>query len=74
LSRSPRRRQIAEREQGARQEEDQVILGGLTITLPVFANGQGLRAVGTARAARLRAELDAARPRVQIEVRTAFDA
>lgn len=62
------------RVQYSREEGDQVILGGLTITLPVFAKGQELRAVGTARAARLRAELDAARQRVQIEVRAAFDA
>jgi cobalt-zinc-cadmium efflux system outer membrane protein len=62
------------RVQYSREEGDQVILGGLTITLPVFAKGQELRAVGSARAVRLRAELDAARQRVQIEVRTAFDA
>lgn len=39
------------------------------MTLPAFANGQDFRAVGSARAARLRAELEAAQTRVQIEVR-----
>ena len=46
----------------------------MTVTLPMFSKGQEQRAVGSARAARLRAELDAARTRVQLEVRAAFDA
>ena len=46
----------------------------MTVTLPMVSKGQEQRAVGSARAARLRAELDAARSRVQIEVRAAFDA
>ena len=46
----------------------------MTVTLPMFSKGQEQRAVGSARAARLRAELDAARARVQLEVRAAFDA
>jgi outer membrane protein, heavy metal efflux system len=58
----------------AREEGDQIVLGGMTVTLPTFSKGQEQRAVGSARAARLRAELDAARSRVQIEVRAAFDA
>ena len=58
----------------AREEGDQIVLGGVTVTLPVFSKGQELQAVGSARAARLRAELDAARTRVQLEVRSAFEA
>jgi cobalt-zinc-cadmium efflux system outer membrane protein len=58
----------------AREEGDQIVLGGMTVTLPMFSKGQEQRLVGSARAARLRAELDAARSRVQIEVRAAFDA
>ena len=46
----------------------------MTVTLPMFSKGQEQRAVGSARAARLRAELDAARARVQLEVRAAFEA
>lgn len=58
----------------SREEGDQIVLGGMTVTLPMFSKGQEQRAVGSARAARLRAELDAARTRVQLEVRAAFDA
>jgi cobalt-zinc-cadmium efflux system outer membrane protein len=58
----------------SREEGDQIVLGGLTVTLPVYSKGQEQRAVGSARAARLRAELEAAKTRVQIEVRAAFDA
>ena len=58
----------------AREEGDQIVLGGVTVTLPVFSKGQELQAVGSARAARLRAELDAARARLQLQVRSAFEA
>jgi cobalt-zinc-cadmium efflux system outer membrane protein len=58
----------------SREEGDQIVLGGVTVTLPMFSRGQEQRAVGSARAARLRAELDAAKTRVQVEVRAAFDA
>jgi cobalt-zinc-cadmium efflux system outer membrane protein len=57
----------------SREEGDQIVLGGLTLTLPVFSSGQELRAVGSARAARLRAELEAARARIEMEIRSAFD-
>ena len=58
----------------SREEGDQIVLGGVSVTLPLFSKGQEARAVGSARAARLRAELDAAKARVQVEVRAAFDA
>lgn len=58
----------------SREEGDHIVLGGVTLTLPVFSNGQELRAVGAARAARLRAERDGARTRVHTEVRAAFEA
>ncbi len=58
----------------SREEGDQIVLGGMTVTLPVFSKGQEQRAVSSARTARLRAELDAARTRVHLEVRAAFDA
>ncbi len=58
----------------SREEGDQIVLGGLTVTLPLFSKGQELRAVGAARATRLRAELDASRARVRLEVRSAFEA
>ena len=58
----------------SREEGDQIVLGGVTLTLPMFSKGQEQRALGSARAARLRSELTAARSRVQVEVRAAFDA
>jgi cobalt-zinc-cadmium efflux system outer membrane protein len=58
----------------SREEGDQIVLGGMTVTLPMFSKGQEQRAVGSARAARLRSELSAARTRVQLEVRATFDA
>jgi cobalt-zinc-cadmium efflux system outer membrane protein len=57
----------------SREEGDHIVLGGFTLTLPVFAKGQELQAVGNARAARLRGELEASRTRVQLEVRAAYD-
>jgi cobalt-zinc-cadmium efflux system outer membrane protein len=57
----------------AREEGDQILLGGLTVTLPVFSKGQEQQAVAAARAARLRAELEAAKARIAAEVRAAFD-
>ena len=58
----------------SREEGDQIVLGAMRVTLPMFAKGQEQRAVASARAMRLHAELDAARMRVQLEVRAAFDA
>lgn len=60
--------------QYSREGGDQVVLGNLRLSLPVGSKGQELRAVGAARAARLRAELEATRARIQREVRAAFDA
>ena len=57
-----------------REEGDQIVMGALTITLPVFSKGQELTASGAARATRLRSELEAVRTRVRAEVRAAYDA
>jgi outer membrane protein, heavy metal efflux system len=56
-----------------REEEADVVLGALTLTLPFFERGQGLRAEAGARARRLRLEMDAERRVVDVEVRTAFE-
>jgi len=56
----------------ARESGDHILLGGLTVTLPVFSKGLDVQAIGVAKATRLRAELEAARTRVQIDVRSAF--
>jgi cobalt-zinc-cadmium efflux system outer membrane protein len=58
----------------SREEGDQIVLGGMKVTLPMFWKGQEQRTTGAARAARLRADLDAARTRIQLEVRASFDA
>jgi cobalt-zinc-cadmium efflux system outer membrane protein len=57
-----------------REGPDHIVLGGLTIALPVFSKGQELAATGRARSARLRAELESARVRARIELQTAIDA
>ena len=57
-----------------REGADNIALGGLTVSLPVFSNGQELRTVGVAKAARLRFELAAARIRIQTEVRASLRA
>jgi cobalt-zinc-cadmium efflux system outer membrane protein len=57
----------------SREEGDQIVLGGMTVTLPAFSRGQAQRATASARAARLRAELEATRARVDVEVRAAAD-
>ena len=58
----------------SREEGDHIVLGALTVTLPLFSNGQEQRAAGAARAARLRSDLESARTRIAAEVRAAFDA
>jgi cobalt-zinc-cadmium efflux system outer membrane protein len=55
-----------------REEGDDVVLGGLALELPIFDRGQGPRAEASARARRLRLELETARRAVRAEVRTAF--
>jgi cobalt-zinc-cadmium efflux system outer membrane protein len=57
-----------------REGGDRIVLGGLTITLPVFAKGQEQRAIGSARANRLRRELELTRLRVQIDVTSKYRA
>lgn len=58
-----------------KQEDiDRIAMGGLRISLPVFSKGQELRASGTARAQRLRSDLQLARFRIGIEVDAAFEA
>ena len=57
----------------SREEGDHIILGGLTITLPVFAKGQGQRALATARLDALRLQLAAVQQQIRQQVRTAFD-
>jgi cobalt-zinc-cadmium efflux system outer membrane protein len=53
-----------------REEGHRAVIGVLTITLPLFNQGQELRAAGTARAARLRLELETTHVAIESEVRS----
>ena len=55
-----------------REEENTILLGGLTVTLPAFQQGQGTRAAGLARANRVRAESEVARERAVADLRAAY--
>jgi cobalt-zinc-cadmium efflux system outer membrane protein len=56
-----------------RDEGDDVARGGLSVELPIFDRGQGVRAKAAARASRLRQQLAARRTAAEVEVRTAFE-
>jgi cobalt-zinc-cadmium efflux system outer membrane protein len=55
-----------------RDERDDVVLGELSLGLPIFDRAQGSRAEAGARVRRLRVELDAARRAGSVEVQAAF--
>jgi cobalt-zinc-cadmium efflux system outer membrane protein len=55
-----------------REGGDHIVLGGVTLTLPMFAKGQEQRDAASARVARLRVELEAARVHARIELDTAL--
>jgi len=57
-----------------REEGHRAVIGELTITLPTFNDGQELRATGTARASRLRLELEVTRSAIEAEVRSQYAA
>jgi cobalt-zinc-cadmium efflux system outer membrane protein len=56
----------------AREDSDTIVLGGLTVTLPAFQNGQGTLAAGVARANRARTEAEIARQAALAGLRTAY--
>ncbi len=53
-----------------REEEANIVLGGLTISLPTFNRGQELQAAATARETRVQIELDAASRALETRVRS----
>ena len=55
-----------------REETHNVVMGGLTIALPMFQSGQGVLAVGDARAARARLELETTQQEAVAELETAY--
>lgn len=73
LGRAMTRPNLGVRAQYGRESTDTILVGGLTLTLPVFQKGQGLFAAGTARASRARLERDIARQTVLADLRTAYD-
>ena len=56
-----------------RDQGDNIVQGGVRITLPVFSRGQELTATGSARATRIRGELEAIKTAVRNEIKTSFD-
>ena len=56
-----------------RDENDNLALGRLSVTLPVFSRGEGRRAESMARASRLRADLEAGQRASVTELSTAYD-
>jgi outer membrane protein, heavy metal efflux system len=57
-----------------RDQGDNIVQGGVRVTLPFFSRGQELTATGSARAARIRGELEAIKTAIRNEIKTAFDA
>ena len=57
-----------------REEGHKAVIGELTLTLPLFNQGQELRATGTARASRVRLELETTRASIESEVRSLYAA
>jgi outer membrane protein, heavy metal efflux system len=57
-----------------RDQGDNIAQAGVRVTIPVFSRGQELSATGSARAARIRAELAARKTAIRAEIGAAFDA
>jgi cobalt-zinc-cadmium efflux system outer membrane protein len=57
-----------------RDQGDNIAQAGVRVTLPFFSRGQELTATGSARAARIRGELEAFKTAIRNEIKTAFDA
>ena len=57
-----------------READDHIVLGGLSLTLPVFQTGQSALAGGVARAGRARLDLEAARATALSELRSTYEA
>lgn len=73
LARGLRRPDLGVGVRATREGPDHIIVGGLTVTLPAFDRGQEPFTAATARASRLRLELEAARAAAVAEVQTLYD-
>ena len=74
LARGLRRPDVGVGVRASREGADHIVVGGLTVTLPTFNSGQELLTTGTARASRIRIELETTRAAAIAEVRTLYDA
>jgi cobalt-zinc-cadmium efflux system outer membrane protein len=72
LGRALRRPDVGFRMGYEREQDDTIVLGGLTVILPAFQRGQGTAAAGAARALRARLQLDTARQTALAELDTAY--
>jgi cobalt-zinc-cadmium efflux system outer membrane protein len=70
LGRATRRPDVGLGARMKREEGHLAVIGELTFTLPLFNHGQELRATGTARASRVRLELETTRASLETEVRS----
>jgi len=57
----------------AREDQDRILMGGLSLTVPLFNKGQEQIALGRAHQTRATLELDTARRAVEREVRSAYE-
>jgi cobalt-zinc-cadmium efflux system outer membrane protein len=57
----------------AREDQDRILMGGLSFTMPLFNKGQEQIALGLARRARATLELETTRRAIEREVRTAYE-
>jgi outer membrane protein, heavy metal efflux system len=74
LGRGLRRPDVGVGIRASREGRDHIVVGGLTVALPTFNSGQELLTTGTARASRIRIELETTRAAAIAEVRTLYDA
>jgi cobalt-zinc-cadmium efflux system outer membrane protein len=74
LGEGMRRPDITARFTAKREERDRTVMGGMSVTLPMFDRGQGLTAAASARARRLGQEREAARRAIEVAIDTDLEA
>jgi cobalt-zinc-cadmium efflux system outer membrane protein len=74
LGAAMRRPDIGARLTVKREQDDRVIAGGLTVTLPAFDHGQSVQATAGARMRRLAIERDAAHRAIEVDIDAGLEA
>jgi len=74
LAHGMRRPDLGVRVGARREQDDHILSGGVTVTLPISENGQGLAATAQARMRRVSLERDAASRALQADVEVGLDA